>query len=51
MGSIEEINIRNRTYYVFKGTVNSKNFNSSLVKIDKKSLSKTLIFIISDISQ
>ena len=37
MRSIKEINIKNQTYYLFDDMINLKNFNSSLIKIDKKS--------------
>ena len=36
MGNIKQINIRNRTYYFFD-MINIKYFDSSLLKIDKKS--------------
>ena len=37
MGNIKEINIKNRTYYFFDGMINIKDFDPSLIKIDKKS--------------
>ena len=40
MGNIKQVNINNRTYYVFNDmlkTFKIKYFDSSLVKIDKKS--------------
>ena len=36
MGNIKEINIKNRTYYFFDDMINIKNFDSNLLKIDKK---------------
>ena len=36
MGSIKEINIKNRTYYFFDDMVNIKNFDSNSLKGDKK---------------
>ena len=36
MGSIKEINIKNRTYYNFDDKISIKDFDSSLLKIDKK---------------
>ena len=36
MGSIKEINIKNRTYYFFDDMINIKYFHSNLLKIDKK---------------
>ena len=35
--NIKEINIKNRTYYFFDDIINIKNFDSNLLKIDKKS--------------
>ena len=37
MGSIKQINIKNQTYNFFDDMINIKNFNLSLLKIDKKS--------------
>ena len=37
MGTIKQINIKNRTYYFFNDIINLKNFESNLLKIDKKS--------------
>ena len=37
MGNIKQINIKNRTYYFFNDMINIKDFDSSLLKIDKKS--------------
>ena len=35
MGSIKQINIKNRTYYFFE-VFNTEDFDSNLIKIDKK---------------
>ena len=35
MGNINEINIKIRTYYFFNDMINIKNFDPSLIKIDK----------------
>ena len=43
MRNIKQININNRTYYVFSDMINIKDFDLSLLKIDKKSY-KTLTF-------
>ena len=40
---MEQINIKNRTYYFLIDMINIKDFDLSLLKIDKKS-SKTLAF-------
>ena len=37
MGKTKELNIKNQTYYYFNGIINKKNFQSNLLKIDKKS--------------
>ena len=36
MGNIEEINIKNQTYYFFDDMINIKNFDLNLLKIDRK---------------
>ena len=37
MRNIKQINIKICTYYSFNGMINIKDFDSSLLKIDKKS--------------
>ena len=37
MGKVKQINIKNRTYYFYNDIINLKNFESKLLKIDKKS--------------
>ena len=37
MGNIKEMNIKNRTYYFFSNMINIEDFDSNLLKIDKKS--------------
>ena len=44
MGSIKEVNIKNRTYYFFDDMINIKDFDPNLLKIDKSRI-KILIFI------
>ena len=36
MENIKQINIKNRTYYFFDDMINIKDFNSNILKIDKK---------------
>ena len=36
MRNIKEINIKNRTYYFFNDMINIEDFDSSLLKTDKK---------------
>ena len=51
MGVVKQINIENRTYYFYNDNINLKNFESKLLKIDKKNHTKTLVFTILDILQ
>ena len=37
MGNIKQINIKNRKYYFFNDMINIKDFDLSLIKINKKS--------------
>ena len=46
MGSNKEINIKNRTYYFFGDMINIKDFDPSLIKIDKKSYKNIGIYYI-----
>ena len=46
MGNIKQINIKNRTYYFFNDMINIKNFDSSLLKIDRKSYKNIGIYYI-----
>ena len=36
MGNINQISVKNRTYYFFNGMINIKEFDSNQLKIDKK---------------
>ena len=36
MGKVKQIEIKNRTYYFYNSMINLKNFDSNLLKIDKK---------------
>ena len=44
MGNIKQINIKKRTYYFFNDMINIKDFDSSLIKIDKKSYKNIAIY-------
>ena len=46
MGSIKEINTKNRTCYSFNEMINIKIFDSDLLKIDKKSYKNIDIYYI-----
>ena len=37
MGTLKQINIKNRTYYFYNVIIDLENFDSSLLQIDKKS--------------
>ena len=37
MGTVKQINIKNRTYYFYNDIIDIENFDSSLLKLDKKS--------------
>ena len=37
MGTVKQINIKNRTYYFYKDIIDLENFDSSLLKLNKKS--------------
>ena len=44
MGKIRQIKIKNRTYYLYNDQINLKDFDASMLKIDKKN-TKRLTFI------
>ena len=46
MGNIKEINNKNRTYYFFNDVIKIKQFDSSLIKIGKKSYKNIGIYYI-----
>ena len=46
MGGIKELNIDNRTYYIYNDVINIKNFESNLLKIDRKSYKNIGIYSI-----
>ena len=50
MGTVKQINIKNRTYYFHNDIIELENFDSSLLKIDKKSY-KDIVFTILGILQ
>ena len=51
MGEVKQIEIKNRTYYFYNAMINLKNFESNLLKIDKKNITKGLTFTTLDTSQ
>ena len=44
MGEVKQINIKNWTYYFYNDQINLKDFDASMLKIDKK-ITKRLTFI------
>ena len=50
MGSIKEISVKNQTYF-FDDIINIKNFDSNLLKIDKKSYKNIDIYYIGYITR
>ena len=46
MGNIKEVNIKNPTYYFFNDIINIEDFDSKLLKIDKKLDKNTDIYYI-----
>ena len=46
MGKIKKIEIKNRTYYFYNDIINIEEFNSKLLKIDKKSYKDIDIYYI-----
>ena len=50
MGTVKQINIKNRTYYFYNDIIDLENFKSNLLK-NEKNHTKTLVFTILDILQ
>ena len=46
MGEIKQINIKNRTYYFYNDIVDLKDFDTKLLKIEKKSYKNIDIYYI-----
>ena len=51
MGNIKEINIKGKNYYLFDDMININNFDSKLLKIDKKSYKQISIYCIEYITK
>ena len=47
MGKVKQIEIKNRTYYIYNDMISLKNFESNLLKFDKN-IKKALIFTVLD---
>ena len=50
MRSIKQINIKDRKYYFFNDMIHSKNFDSNLLKIDKKLYKSINIYYIDHVT-
>ena len=46
MGKVKQTEIKNRTYFFYNDTINLKNFESNLLKIDKKHYKGSDIYFI-----
>ena len=51
MGTIKQIDIKNRTYYFYNDIIDLKSLKSNFLKIDKKNHIKTLVLTILGILQ
>ena len=51
MSKTKQMNIKNRTYYFYNDLIKLFDFDLDRLKLDKKTLGKTQIFIILDMSQ
>ena len=45
-GEVKQIEIKNRTYYLYKDLINLENFDSNLLKIDKMHYKEINIYYI-----
>ena len=45
MGTVKQINIKDRTYYFYNDMIDIKTFDSDLLKIDKKSYEDIGIYL------
>ena len=46
MGKVKQINIKNWTYYFYNNQINLKDFDASLLKVDKKDYKEIDIYYI-----
>ena len=44
MGTVKQINVKNRTYYFYNDIIDLENFDARLLKIDKKSFKDINIY-------
>ena len=50
MGKVKQIDIKNRTYYFYNDQINLKNFDASLLKVDKKDYKVIDIYYIGSVA-
>ena len=50
MGKVKQVEIKNGTYYFYNDTINIEEFNSNVLKIDKKSCRDIDIYYIGSVS-
>ena len=50
MGEVKQINIKNRTYYFYNDMIKLKNLEPNLLKIDRKSCKKIVMYNIGHIA-
>ena len=50
MGVVKQIDIKNRTYYFYNDIIDLKNFDTRLLKIDKKSYKNIDIYYIGNVT-
>ena len=46
MGNIRQINIKNRTYYLYNDQINLKDFDAGMLKIDKRNYKEKDVYYI-----
>ena len=51
MGNTKRINIKNKTYHFYNDLINIKDFDSSLLKLDKKSFKNISVYYIGYITK
>ena len=50
MGKVKQIDIKNRTFYFYNDQINLKNFDASLLKVDKKDYKVIDIYYIGSVT-
>ena len=50
MGKIKQVNIKNQTHYFYNDQINLKDFDASLLKVDKKDYKEIDIYYIGSVT-